>query len=525
MKYLKILLIIFVIVNSGIGQDSISEYGLCTTFAAGKKATVDGSVMNGHTCDGNCDFALKVIPRRSHEMGDNVIIDYEGAKGGEFEHKYYGETDIPQVPETFKYFMVETPIGNEYQVFFGENTCYTKPELSNLGPGVAMLDFTQVAALGLQRGKTAKEAILAAGALIEKYGLQGIDGWGESFLVSDQNEAWCFEIVGESTIWVAQRIPDDHVCPHANRMRIGVVDVKDKKNFLMSPNLIQNAIDKGFYDPAEDGPFNFADVYSGDTHSSNKMREWRMFSLLCPSQNWEIEQEFPFSIKPEKEISVEWWINNIWRDHLEDTIYDQSKRVVSGPFHAPESFRIDGVKNERTISRSYTSYSWVSQSRSKLPNEIGGLFWFGLGCPRSTCYVPFYTGINHTPESWQKSDFTSFDLDSPWWYFESIDLISLLKYNDIHKDIREVFGALEVEQFRNQLDFEKVAIDLFKSDPIGAKEFLTSYSNSRAVLAEKNAKDLFYDLIVKYSNLYSKKTEVSEEWLELLKTNPLIIEQ
>lgn len=524
MKFLKIVfLLLLAIIQVGVCQDSITEYGACTSFAAGPKASIDGSAMCGHTCDGNCDFTLKVIPRRVHEKNEKVIIDYIGAPGGSFKHKIIGETDISQVMETYKYFMVETPIGNEYQVFFGENTCNTRTELANLDSGEAMLDFTQVAVLGLQRGKTAREAILAAGLLIEQYGLQGLDGWGESFLVSDTKEAWCFEIVGESTLWVAQRIPDNHVCPHANRMRIGIVDAKDKKNFMMSPNLIQNAIDKGFYDPEVDGSFNFAEIYSSDTSRVNKIREWRMFSLLCPSQSWEIDQEFPFSVKPEKKISVEWWINNIWRDHLDDTKYDQSKRVVSGPFNAPESYGIDGLNQERTISASYTSYSWVSQSRSKLPNEIGGLFWFGLNCPRSTCYVPFYTGINQTPESWQKSDFTSFDIDSPWWYFQAIDLISLLKYNDIHKDVREVFGALESEQFTNQGSIEEVALELYKSDPLQTRDFLTSYCISRATMAENSAKNLFYKLIVNYSNLYTKST-VSDDWLELLKTNPLIVE-
>ncbi|MCK4430063.1 MAG: hypothetical protein KAW19_02060, partial [Candidatus Aminicenantes bacterium] len=70
----------------------------CTSFAAGKLATVDGYTMSGHTCDGNCDFTIKVVPRTTHEPGDKFRIDYPGAPGG-FKHIVRGETQIPQVPE------------------------------------------------------------------------------------------------------------------------------------------------------------------------------------------------------------------------------------------------------------------------------------------------------------------------------------------------------------------------------------------------------------------------------------------
>jgi len=483
----------------------------CSSFAAGPKATVGGYAMSGHTCDGPCDFTLKVIPGKKHKPGEKVRIDYPGSPGG-FKHTVFGETDIPQVPETYTFFMTECPIANEYQVFFGENTCGTRKELANVPKGKSMLDYTQVAALALQRGKTAREAILAAGKLIEKYGMKGS---GESFLVSDPKEAWCFEIASETTEWVAQRIPDNHVCPHANRMRIGNVDRDDKANFMMSPNLIKNAIDKGFYNSEKDGPFNFFKVYSGNQSRGNKIREWRMFSLLCPSQEWDIEQEFPFSVKPEKKISTQWWIDNIWRDHLEGTPYDQTTGMAAGPFNSPGRMRIQGQQTERTICTPGSGYTWVSQARSNLPDCIGGVFWFGIDCPRSTCFVPFYVGISHTPESWQRGDFTKFDTESPRWYFQAIDTFSWLRYSDMHADVRKVFGAMEEEQFNKQEEIEKIALNLYNSDPKLAVEFLTFYSANRALKAEKAAKKLFYDLIVKYAD-GRPRTKVSDEWLQIL---------
>jgi hypothetical protein len=130
--------------------DCDCEHAACTSFAAGPKATVDGAAMSGHTCDGNCDFTITVVPGGKHKPEERVRIDYPGLPGGG-RHTVYGETAIPQVAETYSFFMTECPIGNEHQVFFGENTCGTRKELANLPGGKAMLDYTQVAALALQR--------------------------------------------------------------------------------------------------------------------------------------------------------------------------------------------------------------------------------------------------------------------------------------------------------------------------------------------------------------------------------------
>ena len=483
----------------------------CTSFASGPKATLDGCSMSGHTCDGNCDFTIAVVPGGKHKADERVRIEYPGLPGG-IRHDVLGEPSIPQVPETYAFFMTECPITNEYQVFFGENTCGTRKELINLPAGKVLLDYTQVAALALQRGKTAREAILAAGRLIEKYGLRGS---AESFLVSDPKEAWCFEIVGGFTLWVAQRVPDDHVCPHANRMRIGVIDPNNTTDFMMAPDLIKNVTEKGYYDPQKNGPFNFAKIYSGNESRGNKIREWRMFCLLQPSKNWEIDQDFPFSVKPDHNISAKWWIENIWRDHLEGTLYEMTQGMAAGPFNSPGRFRITGLNTERTICTAGSGYTWVSQARQWLPDCIGGLFWFGIDCPRSTCYVPFYVGISQTPESWRRGDFTRFDPESPRWYFQAIDTFSWLRYKDMHADVKEAFGAIEDEEFARQPAIEKVALELFKSDPKLAKGLLTLYSTNCALRAEQAAKKVFYDMIAKYAD-GRPNAIISKEWLEIL---------
>jgi dipeptidase len=47
---------------------------------------------------------------------------------------------------------------------------------------------------------------------------------------------------------------------------------------------------------------------------------------------------------------------------------------------------------ERAISLHRTIYSYVTQSRSWLPDAIGARLWFAPHQPHTSAYVPFYVG-------------------------------------------------------------------------------------------------------------------------------------
>lgn len=53
-----------------------------------------------------------------------------------------------------------------------------------------IIDYGSLMYLGLQRSKTAREAIKVMTDLVEKYGYQSS---GESFTIADPNEVWILE--------------------------------------------------------------------------------------------------------------------------------------------------------------------------------------------------------------------------------------------------------------------------------------------------------------------------------------------
>merc|ERR1719272_592524 len=102
--------------------------------------------------------------------------------------------------------------------------------------------------------------------MAEKYGFYGTDsfeGSAESFLVSDPGEAFIFHILpdptGQSAIWAAQRVPDDHVGVVANMFVIRNINFNDSYTFLFSDSVRSVARDRGWW---SGGAFDFTAIYS-----------------------------------------------------------------------------------------------------------------------------------------------------------------------------------------------------------------------------------------------------------------------
>jgi dipeptidase len=515
---LLLLLLVAAPVVAADTADPYLEKEMCSSFVVGTQASVDGSTMTGYTCDGNCDFQIQVVPAAKHNKHAMYQIDYMGLAGG-FAHTVMAQ--IPDVPQTYQYFSAEVPFANEYQVFFGENTDSTNSKLYELTDEEALIDWHTASALALMRGRTAREAITALGALIEQYGLNGS---GESYEITDPTEAWIMEIAGMSHQWVAVRIPPDEIAPHANRFRICQVDLSDSENYLGSPNLIQHAIDGGTYNPATDGPFCFEKAYSSASSRSSigsALREWRFFSLLKPSQSWEVPVSgkvttYPLSVKPDSKKSLQDMLA-IFRDYYQGTDFDNSVGAAAGPFHSPERFGIRRISTNRSIATPSTGYFFVSQARSWLPDPIGGVAWVGFDAPYSAVVVPFYVGIENTPESYRTGDFTKYSPDSMRWQIQALDTFSNLKFSEINRDIRAVFDAIEADEFDSQAEIEQEALQLYQMDAshVPALKFLNDYSLQRGMEAMDAAQDTWYTLLSKYQH-GGPSTTVSEGWLNFL---------
>jgi dipeptidase len=488
----------------------------CTSILVGKAASADGSTMTSHSCDSTTDRTwMNMVPHRKHAPGEMAKVYYEPklTKGPDDPDRI--ETgEIPQVPETYAYLNAAYPIMNEHQLAIGETTFGGKREMvSDKG----IIDCPELYRLVLERAKTAREAIRVADELTKKYGYNDA---GEAFTFADTNEVWIFEILGPGkgntgAVWAAVRIPDDNVFVSANAPRIRKLDLADKDHYLASDNVFSLAEQLGYWSAKSGEPFEFCTAYGSRTAMGSRRREWRALARIAPSLKLDPNSEhYPLSVKAEKKLSVK-DVLDIFRDTYQDTPFDMTrslnklgkdgratKNPIANPFMSQDYLDAFNITSERTIACKRATYLQVTQSRSWLPDPIGGVVWLGYDNPTTTPHVPFYIGISHMPASYAVDGRAKFRRDSAWWAFRQVSQLATLRWQDIVKDVQKVWEPIETKAFADQATVEAEAVRLNTQDPQKAREFLTKYSNDTADSAVAAYWKLADDLWTKYTNYF-----------------------
>ncbi|MGB9836118.1 MAG: dipeptidase [Candidatus Saccharicenans sp.] len=495
----------------------------CTSILVGKLASTDGSTMTTHTCDcGLCDWTWRHVPAAKHKPGEKRKIYHisqfktwpptEGLKWDLIKKDFTG-LEIPEVPYTYAYHHGMFGYINEKQVAIGESTIGNVRKLDNPTPTPAF-DITMLTIIAMERASTAREAIKIMGELAEKYGY-GFHDNGEMLAVADPNEVWIFEImpVGPlwtpqsgkpGAVWCAQRVPDDQVSVCPNESRIGEIDLNNPDYFMASPNVISCAVENGLYDPKSGKPFNWKKAYSPINESATSsqgryQRLWRFFNLVAPSLKLSPDtpnMDLPFSVKPDRKLSVEDVIN-FTRDRSLGTPFDPTKGIRGGPFHNPNYYR-----QTRTICDSRAEYTTVTQSRGWLPDPIGGLVWISFGSQDTSCYMPFYAGVTELPGSFSVGDHWVLNRDSARWAFDYVDFHVQVIYDQAIKDVQQAQLKYEKAIIDQIPEIDRKALELYKKNPREAQKFLTGFCLNNAQNVVKAWWELGDQLFVKYNHLY-----------------------
>jgi dipeptidase len=512
----------------------------CTNLIITKGASSDHSVMITYAADSHTRYgAIAYYPAADHKPGDLCeVFHYESGKP---------LGTIPEVAHTFSVIQFM----NEFQVAIGETTYGGLDSLSSQ-PG-AILDYGSLMRIGLQRSKTAREMIKVMTELVEKYGYAS---GGESFSISDANEAWIMDIIGKGkhekgAVWVARLIPDGYVSGHANQARITTFPIQKANNWndlkqtvYHSRDVITFAKNNGFYKGADEA-FSFSDVYNPLKFGGARFcdaRVWSFFRSINkeiresqvytdyalgklfneskftdnrPNPNRFVSNRLPLWVKPDSAISLKQVITAM-RNHYEDTPLDMRNDPGAGPFKSPYrwrpmEFEVDSVMYlcERAIATQQTGYSFVAQSRSWLPAPVGGIFWFGVDDTDGCVYAPMYCGINRIPESFAlgNGSMISWSETSAFWTFNQLNNWAYSRYNVIHPEIEKYQAQLEQQFISGVQVTDLQASELFKQNPVAAADYLTGYS---VFTGNKLAADwkLFYQyLFMKYMDGNIKITE------------------
>ncbi len=219
---------------------------MCDTIVALGSVTADGVTLFGKNSDREPNEAhhLLRVPRTRHSPGSTVKCTY---------------LEIPQVEETYEVLLAKpfwiwgAEMGaNEHGVTIGNEAVFAKIPYEKQ-PGLIGMDLLR---LGLERGKTAREALNVITALLEQHGQGGNCGhtthfeYYNSFIIADSSDAWVLETAGRQ--WVAEQVKG--VRSISNRLTIG------SEWDLASEGLVSYAVERGWCTGRDD--FHFARCYS-----------------------------------------------------------------------------------------------------------------------------------------------------------------------------------------------------------------------------------------------------------------------
>lgn len=484
----------------------------CTNLLVGKNASADGSTIISYAADAHILYGdLQHTPAADHKPGSmRKIKDWDtGIMHGE----------IPQVAHTY------AVVGNinEHQLTIAESTWGGREELWEPN---GIIDYGSLIYIALERCRTAREALELMTSLVAQY---GYCSEGESFSIGDPNEIWVLDLVGKGkdekgAVWVAQRIPDDCISGHANQARIHRFPLKDKANCIYSKDVISFARKKGYFN-GKDEEFDFSAAYAPADFGNLRgcdARVWSYFNRFkagmdkyLPYINGKKGAEvMPLAVQPDRKVTVR-DVQNMMRDHYEGTPFDMTqdpgaKINYDVPYRwRPMEFKVDSAtySMERAIATQQTGFVFVSQMRSWLPNEVGGVLWFGVDDANTAVFVPMYCCMTEVPASYAqgKADLYTLDWNSAFWVNNWVANQAYSRYNKMIVDIRKVQGEIEDAFEANQPQVEAKALAVLKNNHTEGVEFLTNYSVNQAQNTTARYRKLGEYLFVKYLDGNVKK--------------------
>ena len=492
----------------------------CTNFIVGKKASADGSVICSYSADDYGMFqSLCHYPAGRHAKGEmRQVYDWDT-------NVYHGE--IPEAEETYNV------IGNinEYQVTIGETTFGGREEMVD---STGILDYGSLIYIALQRSRTAREAISVMTTLAETY---GYNSEGETFTICDPDEAWIMEMMGcgpgsKSVVWVALRVPDDAICAHANQSRIRTFNQKDRQNVMCSKNVVKYARKMGWYD-GKDADFSFCDTYAAPDFGGRRFceaRVWTFFNRFSsdmaryvPYAEGKVKdaEPMPLWIVPNRKVSVR-DVEDAMRDHYEGTPFALDSDIGGGiwqmPYRpTPLTFTVDGRScfNERPVSTQQPGFVYVSQMRSWLPREIGGVLWWGNDDGNMVAFTPVYCATDKVPACYATpgADALTFSMDNAYWVCNWVSNMVYPRYSLMFPSLKEVRDSLDASYFEAQPKVEARAAELYRQNPDEARAYLTAYTGDKAAQMLARWKQLAFHLIVKYNDMIVKPEDSNGTFL------------
>lgn len=428
----------------------------CDTMVALGNTTVSGQTIFAKNSDRPADECQPLIlrARQDHAPGAMTACQF---------------VTIPQVSTTYRhigsrpYWCWGYEHGvNEHQVAIGNEALQAKlPEAST-----AKLVGMELLRLGLERSRTAAEAVEIMTALISSYGqgkfanTAGVRTYDNGYIVADPREAYVIETAGHE--WAVKRVDG----------ALGISNVYSVATDWerLSPGAETQAIDQGWWQ-ADAGRFNFAEAYTASSRSegSGAMRRARSCAVLNLRAGT-IDARTMMAILGDHSDGV---------SPQED--WQRAVRSSIGICRHPEADGSGGCTAASLVAE-------LCDNGERLP-----IYWCSLYSPCLSLFLPIFSE-GALPSVLTVGDATPSDA-SPWWLFHRLNQLVLNGAPDAAAQVRSRWQPLQEELFTSahRLAYmAKALIDDGRAAEASAQ--LTTYMAANAAQMVATVKALHQEL-------------------------------
>ncbi|WP_300560579.1 C69 family dipeptidase [Companilactobacillus sp.] len=454
----------------------------CTSVLVGKNASIDGSTMiarNDDTFDPINPQKFVMHPAVEGESGRKVK-SYLNKFEAELPADNYKWPAVPNVDYKTLGYYDESGINGANVAMSATESTYGNERALAFDPLVKDgMDEDVIVRMVLPFVDSAKSAVLRTADLIKQFGAPA----GNSLLFSDKDDIWYMEIV-TGHHWVAQRIPDDCYAVAANRVSIQQVDFNDPSQFMWSDG-IQEFVEEHHLNTDKTG-FDFRHIFGTtnlkDRHY-NTSRVWFGHKYFNPEIEEDPEDgDLPFIMKTDHKINVD-DIEYVLGSHYNETPFDPYSPYASE----------DDKHRYRPIGLNRTQNSHVLQIRNDVPEEFSAIMWLCVGFPTFTPYIPFYTNMDETPESY--SDVApKFEFKNAYWMYNALSMLVESHYTEFIQDDIDYLTECRQELRTAIAETDKLAKDHSGND---LSAFLTKRNNQIVDQMAQKAHQMFADLYTK----------------------------
>lgn len=424
---------------------------MCDTLLAGAAETREGHVVfakNSDRKDGESQPFLQ-FPAASHPPGARVRCTHIA---------------IPQVSDTYAV-MGHSPWWvwgfehgvNEHRVAIGNLTVFSREPVEET-PGLIGMDLVR---LGLERGRTAREALEVIAALLESHGQggaalgPGASGYHNAFALADPDGCWLLETSGRH--WAARQVTLDS---HSNHLSIGDdwdIACSTLEEFARASGWWQRScridVARAYRNPHVPGVI-----------SEGRLRRARELLLRRSGRI---------------DVAV---MQQILRDHLEGG-------AVRRDGHAPEEEAYYTLCMHSEPIGTTTASMVTALAETADGEGVPWPVWISFGTPCTGVFLPVYLG-GVLPDVLARGGERA-EPDSAWWSFKRLQDAAAKDFAARTPQVREGWA-----EFERALDEERIGVEEHvarlrrRRQPDAARDALSEFMRQTAQAAIARADEL-----------------------------------